>query len=159
MRRILILNTIQFAMLLAAIIGGGILYSHQASHTAHVAEKAAAAARKANHAAAVAKEAAKGTAETNAANHKLRAQQIASLHAQSVKDCADIHKLANVFETYLSRTITAPSLTLPDLTPGQKKALSKVGVQSLAAEKALLAQLDAADCKSVKRLPASDTPN
>lgn len=153
MKRIQILQILTFLLLLVGIGFFSVTSHRQQTHIGHVANNAAAAARTAKKAAAIAKTAAKGTAEANAANHKLRTQQIAALHAQSVKDCGDIHKLASVFETYLSRAITAPSLTLPDLTPAQKKALAKVGVKSLAVQKELLAQIDAADCKGVQRLP------
>lgn len=159
MRRAMLLQTATFLLLLVAVLVGGITLHRQNGHVGRVANHAAAAAATAKHAAAVAKIAAKGTAEANTANHSLRSQQIAALHAQSVKDCADIHKLASVFETYLSRAITAPSLTLPDLTPAQKKALKRVGIKSLASQKSLLAQIDAADCKSVKRLPSSQDAN
>lgn len=164
MRRVMILQAATFALVVISVVVFGVTSHRQTAHIGRVANSAKTAstqakraAAKANAAAKTAKQAAKLVATANAANHKLRAQQIAALHTQSVKDCGDIHKLANVFETYLSRTITAPALTLPDLTPAQKKALGQIGIQSIKQQKKLLAQIDAADCKNVKRLPSGVT--
>lgn len=144
MKRALILQSVTFLLLIVAIgvvAGGTIILRHDATKSKHLAQRVA-----------------RALAREQAANNdrrKLRVQQVRALHATAIKGCTDIHKVVKVFETYISRSLTAPSLNLPDLTPRQKKALAHVGIQSHAAERALFAQLEAADCISVKKLPTS----